>query len=107
MVLCRHAASAEVYTLSLHDALPICRSAVLEGHRAGRCPRAGGSGRHRDRKSTRLNSSHRGRSYADLRSISARAGRRDIEPLDDDIGIAATEVLQAQVQLAVADRDGV
>src|SRR5207248_11569699 len=96
-------ATPELYTLSLHDALPICGSAralvepvghtVLVGiqraaarihHRAGGCPRAGvlvvghavavgvlaegteveyreAGG---DRKSTRLNSSHRTISYA-------------------------------------------
>src|SRR5438309_9963807 len=62
-------ATTEIYTLSLHDALPICR-----GHRA-RQPRAHARareaavpepvGRHeRDRKSTRLNSSHSSISYA-------------------------------------------
>src|SRR5205814_9231885 len=58
----------EIYTLSLHDALPICRSTV---HRRGdaallrphACAR-GNSHRARDRKSTRLNSSHLGISYA-------------------------------------------
>src|SRR2546426_10632961 len=64
-------ATTEIYTLSLHDALPIC-----EGARAGvaaavaRC--AGHRGRAerereaagRDRKSTRLNSSHLVISYA-------------------------------------------
>src|SRR5476649_1930115 len=61
-------ATTEIYTLSLHHALPICRS----------CRRRGGSGRRfrcigddqqlhfggRDRKSTRLNSSHTVISYA-------------------------------------------
>src|SRR5574337_1682081 len=54
-------ATTEIYTLSLHDALPICwppwprrrtRPAV-----GGRCPAT-------DRKSTRLNSSHHSISYA-------------------------------------------
>src|SRR6476659_10608603 len=55
-------ATTEIYTLSLHDALPIFR---------WRRRRAGGSRRRRpparpaeDRKSTRLNSSHLGISYA-------------------------------------------
>src|SRR5436853_7935660 len=67
-------ATTEIYTLSLHDALPICLCAVaaagfvvatfsvdchehtlpLGRRRAGK----------RDRKSTRLNSSHLGISYA-------------------------------------------
>src|SRR2546430_11509663 len=56
-------ATTEIYTLSLHDALPISR--------AGRCTAGAGSSRWRcgrstspDRKSTRLNSSHSQISYA-------------------------------------------
>src|SRR2546430_12614060 len=60
-------ATTEIYTLSLHDALPISR-----GLRAGRvCHRRPGDPVHqrrrpgiRDRKSTRLNSSHSQISYA-------------------------------------------
>src|SRR2546427_2360432 len=73
-------ATTEIYTLSLHDALPICRSGARpdrDGRRTGaagappkgratggsRCPVPlwGGTG---DRKSTRLNSSHSQNSYA-------------------------------------------
>src|SRR2546430_4536174 len=73
-------ATTEIYTLSLHDALPIC---APEAGRAGRCARRGRAGRggarsHAllcrggrsggrcggDRKSTRLNSSHSQISYA-------------------------------------------
>src|SRR3712207_8195638 len=82
-------ATTEIYTLSLHDALPICkraganrRAAVSDrvdaaGPRS--MPRSGGAGgrQHcenvraagpacRDRKSTRLNSSHANISYADF-----------------------------------------
>src|SRR3712207_7840624 len=90
-------ATTEIYTLSLHDALPIWREerhperAVLpgplprlprhawrahhRGHGAGRGGRRDGGGRahrqaralrgdRRDRKSTRLNSSHAKNSYA-------------------------------------------
>src|SRR5438876_8557460 len=57
-------ATTEIYTLSLHDALPIFR--FLAGARSGsarwpRCFRASGRS---DRKSTRLNSSHPSISYA-------------------------------------------
>src|SRR2546426_7365258 len=67
-------ATTEIYTLSLHDALPIWRDAA--GHRlqriatVHRCSGLGGVGdqavdhRERDRKSTRLNSSHLVISYA-------------------------------------------
>src|SRR3712207_8001914 len=81
-------ATTEIYTLSLHDALPIftplvsrnsssrappapfqqaCashepRSPAGGGLRVARSRRPGGS--HRDRKSTRLNSSHANISYA-------------------------------------------
>src|SRR2546430_10051902 len=64
-------ATTEIYTLSLHDALPISR----RGSSAGRsCPSPSRSPprprpprpsrRRRDRKSTRLNSSHSQISYA-------------------------------------------
>src|SRR5262245_63055861 len=73
-------ATTEIYTLSLHDALPICNGSPTLRHR--RRPRSrqqqtndsrdrhayrhgGGPGlQPRDRKSTRLNSSHLGISYA-------------------------------------------
>src|SRR6266496_6455933 len=62
-------ATTEIYTLSLHDALPICHSALL----ASSCTRAPSRGAvgsaasvpsETDRKSTRLNSSHVEISYA-------------------------------------------
>src|SRR5947209_18447735 len=60
-------ATTEIYTLSLHDALPISLGRrrerpppPLPGPR--KRPRRAGSGR--DRKSTRLNSSHANISYA-------------------------------------------
>src|SRR5439155_21082589 len=66
-------ATTEIYTLSLHDALPICRAvrprgptAVARSSPRAR-PRAGArvaSTRRPDRKSTRLNSSHVAISYA-------------------------------------------
>src|SRR3712207_7787018 len=72
-------ATTEIYTLSLHDALPICAGrrrrpgGVLVPAAAGP-PAAGGGQRDgvrrpgaaggRDRKSTRLNSSHANISYA-------------------------------------------
>src|SRR5690349_24566863 len=60
------AATTEIYTLSLHDALPIC--ARHHGVAAVRALRASRKRvpvlRDRDRKSTRLNSSHVEISYA-------------------------------------------
>src|SRR5947199_3166402 len=62
-------ATTEIYTLSLHDALPICIEAFqaqdTEGVVAvpGAAELLAGPG-HGDRKSTRLNSSHLGISYA-------------------------------------------
>src|SRR5258705_4699152 len=60
-------ATTEIYTLSLHDALPISN----ELGRCGRCvldlpkkPNLATPAGIRDRKSTRLNSSHLGISYA-------------------------------------------
>src|SRR3712207_7869871 len=78
-------ATTEIYTLSLHDALPICRDRARAGDRAERGllvlpvegppvrrgARAHAARRRRpqapapaDRKSTRLNSSHANISYA-------------------------------------------
>src|SRR5256885_12198296 len=60
-------ATTEIYTLSLHDALPICshgRARTLGSHLVLR-PRLQSPEPHaRDRKSTRLNSSHLVISYA-------------------------------------------
>src|SRR2546422_1208870 len=72
-------ATTEIYTLSLHDALPICRETIgrrdasscrlpraagrRRARRRPRAPAPRGYGR-RDRKSTRLNSSHGYISYA-------------------------------------------
>src|SRR5574339_739231 len=55
-------ATTEIYTLSLHDALPISRSGRRRGPGASRPPP--GSAACPDRKSTRLNSSHQAISYA-------------------------------------------
>src|SRR6266478_7156574 len=52
-------ATTEIYTLSLHDALPICPC-----HRRSRMPSSHLYFWTRDRKSTRLNSSHSQISYA-------------------------------------------
>src|SRR5205814_10413211 len=66
---CNATAPSELYTLSLHDALPICpgrgsSSRPSSSRRSG--PRRPSVRRRvwRDRKSTRLNSSHLGISYA-------------------------------------------
>src|SRR5450432_4300094 len=60
-------ATTEIYTLSLHDALPICSASIS----SGRSPKLIVSGSLtsssiciEDRKSTRLNSSHDQSSYA-------------------------------------------
>src|SRR5215210_8878935 len=55
-------ATTEIYTLSLHDALPI--SPPCPAGPASRSAPAGRRDRRGDRKSTRLNSSHRCISYA-------------------------------------------
>src|SRR2546422_7192955 len=71
-------ATTEIYTLSLHDALPICAGdpdgavgpvgkPVREepgAQRSARCRDGTAPSRRRDRKSTRLNSSHGYISYA-------------------------------------------
>src|SRR5438094_6576875 len=58
--------TTELYTLSLHDALPICAgTSTCRTRKARSSPAPGGARRPgADRKSTRLNSSHRTISYA-------------------------------------------
>src|SRR6185436_18541544 len=57
-------ATTEIYTLSLHDALPILSRAGRGRHGLPRLARGAGERRLSDRKSTRLNSSHQIISYA-------------------------------------------
>src|SRR2546427_7992635 len=61
-------ATTEIYTLSLHDALPICSSTSTTAPASSSITTVSGSGSGRgaspDRKSTRLNSSHSQISYA-------------------------------------------
>src|SRR5438309_8450469 len=58
-------ATTEIYTLSLHDALPICQFGLegIELHRLAAGQDSDGV-HSEDRKSTRLNSSHSSISYA-------------------------------------------
>src|SRR5207249_11307595 len=57
-------ATTEIYTLSLHDALPISVDERQDAAEAGHDRAAGQRGGAGDRKSTRLNSSHVSISYA-------------------------------------------
>src|SRR2546427_9552990 len=57
-------ATTEIYTLSLHDALPISTVGRRDAGVLGVEPRAAGQTTGGDRKSTRLNSSHSQISYA-------------------------------------------
>src|SRR2546427_4086640 len=62
-------ATTEIYTLSLHDALPICQPPATGGMNTTASPSASGVDHSPnsaliDRKSTRLNSSHSQISYA-------------------------------------------
>src|SRR2546429_9029549 len=60
-------ATTEIYTLSLHDALPISGHGLGDAHFAGPClshSRSRVPAYRTDRKSTRLNSSHGYISYA-------------------------------------------
>src|SRR5436189_1833206 len=72
-------ATTEIYTLSLHDALPICgpRKSIWCRATTGESSRGRQFSR-RDRKSTRLNSSHRCISYAVfcLKKKRKKPGRR-------------------------------
>src|SRR5262245_65941064 len=59
-------ATTEIYTLSLHDALPISERRLRARHHRNAVARLErlGDAQGADRKSTRLNSSHLGISYA-------------------------------------------
>src|SRR5438034_2241442 len=57
-------ATTEIYTLSLHDALPISRGSGIRSTRTSPPPARRASPASSDRKSTRLNSSHTVISYA-------------------------------------------
>src|SRR2546421_8259924 len=79
-------ATTEIYTLSLHDALPICRCGRLAGLDLGLWSNAPGRGRAggEDRKSTRLNSSHDQISYAVF------CLKKKKETCDGDVELCAT-----------------
>src|SRR2546428_5923058 len=84
-------ATTEIYTLSLHDALPISRTWLVS--RSSTTPRSGFGPRcPRDRKSTRLNSSHDQISYAvfclkkkkkQMKQQNVEALRRQIDETSD------------------------
>src|SRR2546429_1219489 len=69
-------ATTEIYTLSLHDALPICpgRNGAPAAHS---CGGSMGARSYIDRKSTRLNSSHGYISYAVFCLKKKNRGRTD------------------------------
>src|SRR3712207_8584405 len=91
-------ATTEIYTLSLHDALPISYSAVRKMPAPGPMPRSlsgctralrlASCSKFSDRKSTRLNSSHANISYAVfcLKKKSDRRGRQTRKPIRNHIG---------------------
>src|ERR1017187_2170754 len=72
-------ATTEIYTLSLHDALPISSSDNFTGRRPPGSHICQPDG-HKDRKSTRLNSSHRCISYAVFCLKKTVRIRRFLEP---------------------------
>src|SRR3989337_3893032 len=76
-------ATTEIYTLSLHDALPISVVRREIGSRFARVGSGAGAYPLRDRKSTRLNSSHGSISYAVFcfkqKHIMARAHARILQ----------------------------
>src|SRR5690349_24622164 len=73
-------ATTDIYTLSLHDALPICRACPSARAARGRRPWPHPSW-WADRKSTRLNSSHVEISYA----VSCLKKKKIGKPLDGQI----------------------
>src|SRR6266705_199822 len=77
-------ATTEIYTLSLHDALPILAVRLPGPFPPGRGPRRFPRGR-RDRKSTRLNSSHRTSSYAVFCLKKKKIQKGGVQPELDEI----------------------
>src|SRR5437899_4252875 len=78
-------ATTEIYTLSLHDALPICATRSAAFRALVRTPRVLAPTRQapaRDRKSTRLNSSHLGISYAVFCLKKKKKTKNDTRPQD-------------------------
>src|SRR3989442_7659702 len=100
-------ATTEIYTLSLHDALPISevRPALL---RAGREGLSHGRDRlHRrpiatDRKSTRLNSSHVRISYAVFCLKKKKIRDAELITVYNDIRTALLQVLDVKFNLSLA-----
>src|SRR5258708_11203007 len=88
-------ATTEIYTLSLHDALPICQlsrffSATPTCTSDARTP---GNWLIGDRKSTRLNSSHQIISYAVFcLKKKKREGRTRLLPVDRLLSYGASEI---------------
>src|SRR5690242_21600920 len=87
-------ATTEIYTLSLHDALPISHETPARLRRggagisrSGKLPRR--ETRHLDRKSTRLNSSHMSISYA----VFCLKKKRLIQTLTKVSGTAETSTI--------------
>src|SRR5690349_23587831 len=86
-------ATTEIYTLSLHDALPICPVAEREeillaevdpGRAAGARWIFDAAGHTSDRKSTRLNSSHVEISYA---VFCLKKKKKNKTPTNENIGV--------------------
>src|SRR2546430_7210557 len=76
-------ATTEIYTLSLHDALPICQCIRNQSNAIpAREPSSDSYSRLRDRKSTRLNSSHSQISYAVFCLKKKKTTNRQSTPTD-------------------------
>src|SRR2546430_10421534 len=100
-------ATTEIYTLSLHDALPISRAGHLLIPLGRECvvpaaPEYHGGIRPRDRKSTRLNSSHSQISYAVFCLKKKLADRIDVPDRERDDVCQLLLVLHDLVLLRVS-----
>src|SRR3989442_8808947 len=99
-------ATTEIYTLSLHDALPISPS--IAGHFPKRFWSPSCSDSKRDRKSTRLNSSHVRTSYAVfcLKKKNGPPDRRNAETLPTLVSPPRTSTASFTYSLERARRHG-
>src|SRR5205814_6070038 len=107
--------TTEIYTLSLHDALPISVSATMIASELDPCAILGSAVRRasspscrsisRDRKSTRLNSSHLGISYAVFCLKKKKIASVGVDSDLQEIAAVVVVVPELALQAGIEDRE--
>src|SRR2546430_10990645 len=90
-------ATPEIYTLSLHDALPISTREGGEGGRVRAVRKTGMRARDADLKSTRLNSSHSQISYAVFCLKKKKKKDKESDEIKQHNGVVQLESLSSVV----------